>query len=323
MWKNKMHSRKFRAFTLVELLVVIAIIGILIALLLPAVQAAREAARRIQCANNLKQLSLALFNYESARKVFPQGAVIEGVRTMYDIRGEAAHGKHGTSWMLKVLPYCEQQELFERWNFSTNVVGNAVVAMTDIPAFYCPSRRNGVRGQDVVCMFQNWTSGGNDYGGCIGYGNCYWNDEDSDLKPPCGHQLSSAEQIRNDQGNVTLGIFSPFDNVGINDITDGTSHTLMIGEVQRYNGENTPFPDDNQCVHFSHDGWAVGGVSTTFDLEWGEINNGHFEHPGSEHPGGAQFGMADGSVRFINEDMDSASLKYMSTFNAGETISTQ
>lgn len=307
-------------FTLVELLVVIAIIGILIALLLPAVQAAREAARRIQCANNLKQISLALHNYASVRQFLPPAVVADNFspNRHYDIWAEAASGSHGTSWMLQILPYMELGDIYDRWNFATNVLGNQAVATTDIAAFYCPSRRGEVRTEDAPMMFQNWTGGGTDYGGCVGAGNAFWDDYDGSTTAPCTHRFS--DHIHTYYGVCSRGIFCPDSQdklAKIGDISDGTSTTIMIGEMQRLPGYGNP---GNECMQTSHDGWAIGGVGTLFDVQYGELNNGHFEHPGSEHPGGAQFGMADGSVRFINENIDSPTLMHLATIDCGEVI---
>jgi hypothetical protein len=112
----------------------------------------------------------------------------------------------------------------------------------------------------------------------------------------------------------TLGVFSPF-LVKLKRVTDGLSHTLMTGELQRL-GDNdwTMHPWGNECASGSHDGWALGGVSTLFDLQFGEINNGHFEHPGSEHPGGAHFGLGDGSVRFVTEDVNANIMRFWSCY---------
>jgi len=138
---NAFHRRRLRAraeriaFTLVELLVVITIIGILIALLLPAVQAAREAARRLQCSNHLKQIGLALHNYASAAGSLPPGAIAidrTGITQLSNVWADAANGEHGTSWMLRILPYLEQGALFDHWDFTKNVRGNAAVAAVDI-----------------------------------------------------------------------------------------------------------------------------------------------------------------------------------------------
>ena len=124
-----------RGLHLVELLVVITIIGILIALLLPAVQAAREAARRMQCSNNLKQIGLALHNYAQAKGVFPPGCIVSTLYSASDPHdfnpwAEAGpspsppppNGPHGTSWMLMLLPYIELTNLYDRWDFTKNVL---------------------------------------------------------------------------------------------------------------------------------------------------------------------------------------------------------
>ncbi len=293
---------------------VITIIGILIALLLPAVQAAREAARQVQCKNHLKQIGLALHNYAMAVGAFPPGIIMDNIYNR-DYIAEATNGRHGTSWMLHILPYLEQQALYDRWDFTTNVRGNAAVAQTDIAAFYCPSRRSGVRSEDVPLgslVFSNWTAGGNDYGGCIGYGNCF-------ADGPRTHAFFSWDWIVHgggyftDIGRETVGIFSPFGSVAFRDISDGTSHTIMTGEVQRLYHETLTH-------RFSHDGWALGGAATLLCNINGVINCEHFEVPGSDHPGGAHFGMADGSVCFISNYIDGSTLWHMSSYGGGEIV---
>jgi len=151
-----------RGFTLVELLVVIAIIGILVSLLLPAVQAAREAARRTQCLNNVKQLGLAVLNYESSHGRCPPGAVpslpwetlrdrcrVDLTKCKWDIKTDAAFGHNGASWMLFILPFIEQQALYDGWDFTKNVSKNELLARKDIATYYCPTRRSGVRQSDI------------------------------------------------------------------------------------------------------------------------------------------------------------------------------
>ena len=322
--KNKRHG-----FTLVELLVVIAIIGILIAMLLPAVQAAREAARRLQCQNNIKQIGLAMHSYESALGGFPPAAItqFENANSQRDIEGEAAFGQHGTSWLLQILPYLELGSLYDRWDFTKNVVGNMEVARQDITAFYCPSRRSKVRSEDIPHqMFQDWDAGGNDYGGCAGCGNAFADDAGgSPHEQPCIHTVTNMDNygyiptvVGAASGTSGMGIFYPNKSVKISEITDGTSNTMMTGEVQRLDGSQSF--QFSTCTATTHDGWAVGGVSTLFDLQYGEINNGHFESPGSEHPGLAQFGMADGSVRSISENVDQWTLRHLATYQAGDII---
>ena len=182
---------KRTAFTLVELLVVITIIGILIALLLPAVNAAREAARKVQCNNKLHQIGLAVLNYEESNKSFPMGTLMgtNGVSTYIttdptwgitaDVFSEAAATNsakehfHGTSFLLRILPFIENTLV---WCISASVSTNAGtqaapgVATREVAGLYCPSRRNNLRpGTDAVMMLAAWwPGGGTDYGGCAG-----------------------------------------------------------------------------------------------------------------------------------------------------------
>ncbi len=254
--------RPLHGFTLVELLVVIAIIGVLIALLLPAVQSAREAARRMQCSNNLKQIGLALHNYENAFRCLPPGCIARET-TRYNPWTDAGEtsgaGLHGTSWMLQILPFLEQAHIYANWNVATNVLGNADLAQSDIAAFYCPSRRSGLRSQDQVRMIdQNWTGGGTDYGGCAGGGNFLYN------TPP--HEwIATDVQSRAEYWwqPARQGIFRPNRSSRFRDISDGTSSTIMIGELQRLSNPPT--------YYNSQDGWAVGGGASLFTTNDNEI----------------------------------------------------
>ena len=291
-----------RAFTLIELLVVIAIIAILIALLLPAVQQAREAARRTQCRNNLKQLGLALHNYHDAFLTFPPGTVsvnpsqtvsicgASATSTGVDVLGEAAGaaGGQGSSWIVHILPYLDQGNMYTQWDFDQTVLANRAVAERNVPMFYCPSRRSEVR--DPAIMFQNWQSGGNDYGGCIGGCNGFHN---------CGNRETWTAAGGRRPGSDCKGVFRVNSRTRFRDITDGSTNTLMTGEVQRLNGGTS--------LTTSNDGWAIGGPSTLFSScsdQCQGINSNFFEEPGSAHTGGALFGMADGSVHFLSENMD-------------------
>src|SRR5580658_4847851 len=133
-------KRKYRrrAFTLIELLVVIAIIAVLIALLLPAMQAAREAARRAQCVNNLKQIGLALFNYENQITVFPPGYIDYQNNSIYTPDLDMGPG---WGWAAMVLPNLEQQPLYNSINFSLGIrnASNGTAVLTNLTVFFCPS----------------------------------------------------------------------------------------------------------------------------------------------------------------------------------------
>jgi prepilin-type N-terminal cleavage/methylation domain-containing protein len=302
-------------FSLVELLVVIAVIGILIGMLLPAVQSAREAARRMQCSNNLAQIAKATLNYADAMKAFPPACkvgTIVGKPTEYDCWAEALDdtvnaSKNGCSWMLLILPYMEEGSLYKRWDFTKSISGNLFAANTDISSFYCPTRRTGLRVGDANYMLiPGFKAGGTDYGGCVGR----WNAFENHLE--WHHHWDDQDKIEINFGPRSrfVGIFMPNVTAKYKDIIYGTAHTILAGEMRL-----RPRTDDSkqERAETSYDGWFLGGSPTAFDTTTdpahnnpGGINNWFFESPGSEHRGGAQFAMADASVHFINENIDSA-----------------
>ncbi|MFZ1935153.1 MAG: DUF1559 domain-containing protein [Thermoguttaceae bacterium] len=375
------------AFTLVELLVVITIIGILIALLLPAVQMAREAARRATCNNNLKQIGLALHNYASANNsTFPMGTVMgtgnppfvpsdsnftgdpAPAKVWNEAASAATNGWHGTGWMLRILPYLESDALV--WDYHTNVLGNVPPNPNANPAnniygntvgtggrdatksLYCPTRRNSIRPNTDAPMLMTvngavLTAGGTDYGGCAGRhpfctpgGNNRAADPAAAVQYPNstvayqGRPLDSEayktpNQHYDPNGNPTYqfynsdsnswGIFGKINkSTTFAQIRDGTANTIMTGEMQRIVIQVPPYNASSGPV-LSADGWPIGGQATTFatgvafkqgdstpnTAPFGkQMNNGYFCSPGSEHTAGANFGMADGSVQYINDTID-------------------
>ncbi len=306
-----MRSAKRTGFTLVELLVVIAIIGILIALLLPAVQAAREAARRSQCSNNLKQLALGLHNYADTFKTFPSGFITNFPTVFATL--ERSHW----SWGAMTLGFIEQGALQDQlqvgrvplWSNLTTTAGRAAL-QTPLSAFVCPSDTGpalndfGTKYKAAFSTYEKQvTSDGTDripiaksnYVGVACSGNS--------ATPPSGNFAS--------YGAATGVLFSN-SNVSFRDILDGTSNTAMLGErCFRLNGvdigaanalgfssEVTAYSDRTRSL-LSALGIPYFGINQT-------VINADHQNRGfhSNHPGGAQFALCDGSVRFVSETID-------------------
>jgi len=206
------------AFTLIELLVVIAIIAVLISLLLPAVQSAREAARRAQCINNLKQIGLALHNYQSSTGGFPLGHTKVQVYSGNDYSTWVGWSAHAL-----MLPYLEQNTIYNSCNFSHTGFGftftpgdqiNSTAAHTRINAFLCPS--NPISNSPVIGLYTGGNVTPTDYAGSIG---------------TTTHDLTQgAETTSTNKAYPTTGIFACWLSYDIRDITDGTSNTIAFGE---------------------------------------------------------------------------------------------
>jgi prepilin-type N-terminal cleavage/methylation domain-containing protein/prepilin-type processing-associated H-X9-DG protein len=324
------HALPFRrartAFSLVELLVVIAIVATLVALLLPGVQSAREAARRTSCGNNVKQLAVALLAYETSNGRLPAGTMVgtgsnddscSGCWNPWEEAGKSAetytasHKFGGTSWILEILPHIDHTTVANQWNWLTNVRGNAVVAQTDINSLYCPSRRSGIRSAEDKSMLLDpttWTGGGTDYGGCYGQLDGF---EDAATTP-------DFHKFRH-RGSNPQAIAGPFRaNLGVpfSAIRDGQTNQILLAEVQRL-----PASTAASGSATSQDGWAVGGAATLFTTASGAINDGHFESAGSEHNGGATIAMADGSVRFVSNSLNTSIYRALGSIADGQIAS--
>ena len=296
--------RRSRGFTLVELLVVIAIIGVLVALLLPAVQAAREAARRNSCVNNLKQIGLGLHNYHDVNHCFPNS------------RRDYYH-----TWFIALLPFIEQQNSFERWNFKLNYYQQPDdVRQMQISTYYCPSRRkpgpdaNSRSPLDVADGTTNPHKAGacSDYAANVGStgGDYWWNiqNDGSTVTPGKGPFIIQTNWSNNPKPDLVPGR-------KMNNVLDGLSNTLFVGEKHvkmaklTIDSDGNPVPHKGDgCVYNGDKGHAYRGAGPTLLLVrnvWKESGPNRF---GSYHPGVCQFVFGDGSVKPIRVNIDGTNL---------------
>jgi prepilin-type N-terminal cleavage/methylation domain-containing protein/prepilin-type processing-associated H-X9-DG protein len=301
-----------RGFTLIELLVVIAIIGVLIAMLLPAVQAAREAARRAQCANNLKQIGIALHNYHDAIGAFPPGWI-----SRPGPNGDNAGP--GWGWAALSLNQTEQTPLYNAINFSLAIElpANQTARLTRIAQYVCPSDAYFQLQFTVVDATTDNSNlgapicdvGSSDYVGCFGKGDV------SDIP---GRDFGE-------------GIFFRNRSTRIADITDGTSQTLLAGEKHQILARATwTGAVTNAAVPITflqaEDGLSPEGgdaliVSHTGELDGPDSKPAHADQFWAMHPGGAQFVYADGSVRFLKEKRPLALFQALATRAGNEVLS--
>lgn len=296
-------SRK--AFTLVELLVVIAIIGILIALLLPAVQAAREAARRSQCTNNLKQITLGLLNYHQTHGRFPP----------------PGFSSNQASWLVVLLPFIEQKPLFDQFNFNqgTYTAPDKIrVAANAVPIYFCPSsteetdRRSGYSAEV-------WPAGSSTrvyaahYFGVLGP-----NGTNTYLPTPAPYKCSGlTEQFG---GYCSQGAMFYPNGVDIASVRDGSSNTLFVGEIAwpdmpYYRAYTRGYFSDNRGVLILYAKNVQYPINSRNTTTW---NNTSF---GSLHPGGAHFSLVDGSVRFVAQYIDQNVYLAIASRNGDEAVS--
>lgn len=288
-------NRRKRGFTLIELLVVIAIIAILIALLLPAVQQAREAARRSQCKNNLKQIGVALHNYHETYSTFPPGWI------------RHANNWESWGWSVYILPFMEQAPLYKNLNVSDQTLRQRLAAgdpggilKTVIPNYRCPSDPGGDLGPELAHSNRHFGGGlGHDEGGLSSY----------DVGPL--NYVGNAGTRRDVAGNGRfLGIFDNNSATRIRDILDGTSHTFLVGErdIKFCRGGTWPGMR-NPNGNGSRGIWVLVGTSfPKLNQDWNVIawsaDGGCGEGFSSLHTGGAHFLLADGSARFVSENID-------------------
>ena len=316
------NFRRARGFTLIELLVVIAIIAILIALLLPAVQQAREAARRTQCRNHLKQIGLAIHNYYDTHNRFPPGYVVRNINPTAPAPMETMTGGPGFAWGTMILPFIDQAPLYEQLDLNGNATDPANLALgeTTLPIFLCPSDPQEDKFTVTTGGGQEYLLGAANYVGIFGYGSVTMH--------------AGQPQVE--------GIFYRNSSKQFRDVTDGTSNTIMVGE-RMHRADFVRIADTSapmyQAPTDSHSTWyaAIPDVARPSGMtnmminmnpmmanEWqgslvlGHVgqsmgamqmhrtpnSTNHIVHFSSAHEGGVHFILADGSVHFLSENVD-------------------
>jgi prepilin-type N-terminal cleavage/methylation domain-containing protein/prepilin-type processing-associated H-X9-DG protein len=302
---RRCYIRSFNAFTLVELLVVIAIIGVLIALLLPAVQAAREAARRTQCQNHLKQMGLAVQNYNSARGEYPTG----GTEPWHDQGGLDARFSKGYGWMVQILSYVENENLrnISKGYGLGDRQRDLEVRKTPVPMYFCPSRRQAIV-RTAPASAENCSLGCalNDYASATPANNMANVHPDLWYWQGVGH--GTVVKGKEYFGVITRTIAS--DPCRDKDVTDGLSNTLMIGEKRVYL-DRYEIGDWHDDIGWT-DGWDPDIVRYTGYLPGPDVVEGpnapppdqYGYHFGSAHVTGFNAVFADGHVATISYDVD-------------------
>ncbi|MEX0642717.1 MAG: DUF1559 domain-containing protein [Pirellulales bacterium] len=318
------EPQRSRGFTLVELLVVIAIIGVLVALLLPAIQAAREAARRAQCVNNLKQIGLALENYEGTKKEFPAGrSGCDGATS--PPCNSVSRMKHGASGLVMLLPYLEESQLFDLAHFDDGGIWNDYytphwwqdadrmkVVNSRPQVFVCPSSSALPVLTDTiqytVVGTSSFTAATGTYGLCQG---------------TMGASATGNAKYKNN------GLFYYATHKRRKAITDGTSKTISCGEFVDADGQMRDLADSSKRCNAGYWSFALytdGAMRSTENSlntlpctgsvydNYGYRANGAF---GSEHPGGGHFAFADGHVLFVSDNID------LDVYRAASTIAGQ
>lgn len=328
-FKGDLAMVRRSAFTLIELLVVIAIIGILIALLLPAVNAARSAARRTQCANSHKQVGLAMHSYQSARKRFVPGIVYRdnwptgnacGVRP--SIVGNMVGGyPNSYGWSALILPYVEELGVSNSFDYNESPNGMAAVkdnnfllSGTPIKIYQCP---DDPQADEYVSCCGMKSNGASELEDVRRSSLCAVVDSlDHMCADPVVKKFGSQSAIATEYAN---GAFGNFNGARISDINDGTSKTLFVGEALGA-GSGTYRGHYWGSHNLLDTGDGINGVNTIVGGTWPSNDSYRYTGFSSYHSGGCHFLLGDGHVRFLSENIAQNVLTALTTRAGGESV---
>jgi prepilin-type N-terminal cleavage/methylation domain-containing protein/prepilin-type processing-associated H-X9-DG protein len=332
-----MQVLRRNAFTLIELLVVIAIIGILIGMLMPAVQKIREAAARAECSSNLKQIGLALHSYHDANKRFPPGYFDGNTNPNSTPDNDVGPG---WGWAAFVLPYLEQGNVFNQINFkvAVGVGSNKTVSQMSLAIFQCPS--DGQQ-QAVPVYDSNFTTpvvtlAHANYVACVGWQECF---NSAGGNPQAG---SGADGLSGGLGKAGVGAFYRNSRIRVGDVLDGTSNTIFVGERS---SNHAPATWTGAVPGGRVPAWMASQPPTPYapppgpaydNADFGEalvLAHGNASHlPNADfpiydpdtyysiHPQGANFLFGDGSVRFLSSSINPNTYQYLCTIAGGEAL---
>lgn len=336
--------RSAAAFTLVELLVVIAVIGVLVAMLLPAVQAAREASRRSSCANHLKQLALAIHNYEGAYRTFPSGYVsYSHYATIASLPAEdfdatTWDAAPGWSWGALLLPFLEQTALGDQLDSRLPAwhPTHSQLVQTKLEVFLCPSASGGA---DSFALVDAGGSPLQKAGSTVRLGRSHY--VASHGQEECWGDCSGPSGGYNgDVSRLADGPFYRNSRVGFRDVTDGLSSTVFLGEHTSRLSDKTwaavvpgafvhpkvaspdNGPESAATLVLAHSGPALGEVDAFGNpiIHPPNFPTLHVGQMQAEHPGGAQVAFGDGSIRFIAETIHRPTFAAMTSISEGEVV---